>query len=139
MFSPIPHGWPVTSVITASGYFFSMFSLFLRLDSFKPSIINFFAKTLNNVELDLREKFIAIPESTTLYTCHTIWNINVSERTASLKSCFPNTCHTIRNIDANERIAFVKSQFPNTCDGLRYDIARFFRSVCNENSFILIK
>ena len=61
MFSPIPHGWPVTSAITASGYFFSMFSLFLRLDSFKPSIINFFAKTLNNVELDLREKFIAIP------------------------------------------------------------------------------
>lgn len=59
MFSPIPHGWPVTSAITASGYFFSMFSLFLRLDSFKPSIINFFAKTLNNVELDLREKFIA--------------------------------------------------------------------------------
>ena len=81
MFSPIPHGWPVTSAITASGYFFSMFSLFLRLDSFKPSIINFFAKTLNNVELDLREKFIATNKSAFPYTCHAIRNIYVTEKT----------------------------------------------------------
>ena len=75
MFSPIPHGWSVTSTITASVYLFKMYYRFLNFYS-----KYFFAKTFNNVGFDLRGKIVATPKCSIPYSCRTIWNIDTSER-----------------------------------------------------------
>ena len=81
MFSPIPHGWPVTSTITASVYLFRMYYRFLNFYS-----KYFFAKTFNNVGFDLRGKIVATPKCSIPYSCRTIWNIDTSERATNGKT-----------------------------------------------------
>lgn len=98
MFSPIPHGWPVTSTITASVYLFRMYYRFLNFYS-----KYFFAKTFNNVGFDLRGEIVATTKCSIPYSCHTIWNIDTSERATVLKNTIIYICHTIWNIDASER------------------------------------
>lgn len=81
MFSPIPHGWSVTSTITASVYLFKMYYRFLNFYS-----KYFFAKTFNNVGFDLRGKIVATPKCSIPYSCHTIWNIDTSEKATNGKT-----------------------------------------------------
>ena len=79
-------------------------------------IKDFFAKTLNDVRLDMGGKVYTIRESPILNRCDTIWNIYVSEGFAPPKSTLSYRCDTIWNVYAGESVAIAKSMFSNRCD-----------------------
>ena len=96
----------------SSVYFRASCAWILLLSLFK----DFFAKTLNDVRLDMGGKVFTVTESPILNRCDTIWNIYVSERGAIPKSLISNRCDTIWNIYAGEGFAQPKSRFSNPCD-----------------------
>ena len=81
----------------------------------KNKVKDFFAKTLNDVRLDMGGKVFTATESLNLNRCDTIWDIYAGERVAPHKSPISNRCDTIWNC-----------------------IVCFFCSVCNKSSFIFI-
>ena len=87
-------------------------ALILLLSLFK----DFFAKTLNDVRLDMGGKVFTAIESPILNRCDTIWDIYVSEGFAIVKSKLSNRCDTIWNIYVYEGFATPKSMLSNRCD-----------------------
>ena len=125
-------------------------------------IKDFFAKTLNDVRLDMGGKVytatespilnrcdtigniyagerFAIAKSTLSNRCDTIWDIYAGERVAMAKSTLSNRCDTIWNIYVSEGFATAKSTLSNCCDTIWDCIVCFFCSVCNKNSFIFVE
>lgn len=77
---------------------------------------DFFAKTLNDVRLDMGGKVFTTVKSILSNRCDTIWNIYVYEGVAIAKSKLSNSCDTIWDIYAGERVAECKSRISNCCD-----------------------
>ena len=100
---------------------------------------DFFAKTLNDVRLDMGGKVYTKTKSIVSNRCDNIWNIYVGERVAPQKSIILNRCDTIWNIYSSEGAAPLKSRISNRCDTIGNCIVCYFCSVCNKSSFIFIE
>ena len=69
-------------------------------------------------------------KSTLSNRCDTIWNIDVSEGFATIKSRIPNRCDTIWDIYAGKRVTMAKSTLSNRCDTIwNIDVSEGFATI----------